>query len=167
MTAEEIRKEEIRIASLPGMQAFFSEKMGELAEGDKVALKFDRNDFNIGFVTQTKTMERDVISADLVYVRWHSDKPWRDQSCDKRDWAEEHFIRLPLPIDPVNPERGLWGMCDGVVTIGKQLFIKDSYFVSVRLTDEAGNYKKFVSFKGSTPTLALLHAIAAQIGQEV
>jgi len=22
------------------------------------------------------------------------------------------FIRLPLPIDPVNPERGLWGMID-------------------------------------------------------
>lgn len=28
-------------------------------------------------------------------------------------WPEyDHAIRIPLPIDPVNPKRGLWGMVD-------------------------------------------------------
>lgn len=161
---DEARKEEIRLCGLPGMQAFFSEKMGELAEGDKVALKFDRNDFDIGFVTQTKTMERDVISADLVYVRWHSDKPWRDQSCDKRDWAEEHFIRLPLPIDPVNPERGLWGMIDW----NKYSYSpNDDGTVDINERYEGDFDSEKWHCYNSTPTLALLRALAHQWGIEI
>lgn len=149
MNAEELKYYE-------ALQGKFREAMGELAEGDKVALKFDRNDFDIGFVTQTKTMERDVISADLVYVRWRSDKPWRDQSCDKRDWAEEHFIRLPLPIDPVNPERGLWGMLGSRFGVSMHEW-KGEFSV--------GNGRGLG--KGATPTLALLKALAHQWGIEV
>lgn len=132
-------------------QAFFREKMGPLVERDEVALRFDSKSFDVGFVTQTKTMEKDVISADLVYVRWYSDKPWRDQSCDKRDWAEEHFIRLPLPIDPVNPERGLWGMVD--------------WFWWNCFVQTNGMLQMSSSRNGSlvdTPPLALLRAIDAQ-----
>ena len=91
----------------------------------------------------------------------------RQDDCNCNDYESERWIILPLPIDPVNPERGLWGMCPGVVTIGKQLFIPGSYFVSVRITDENGNYKKFISFKGDTPTIVLLKALAHQWGVEV
>lgn len=135
---DEARKEEIRLCGLLGMQAFFSEKMGESRE---------RDHFHC-------------LTCGANFTKHQDD-------CNCNDYDAERWIICPLAIDSDNPERGLCGMCDGVVTIGRQLFIKDSYFVSVRLTDEAGNYKKFVSFKGSTPTLALLHAIAAQIGQEV
>lgn len=92
----------------------------------------------------------------LYFAKFNGAKPYVSEGC----------IRLPLPIDPRNPERGLWGICKGVVTVGRQLFIPDSYFVSVRITDENGNYKKFISFKGATPTLALLKALAHQWGKE-
>lgn len=135
---DEARKEEIRLCGLPGMQAFFSEKMGESRE---------RDHFHC-------------LTCGANFTKHQDD-------CNCNDYDAERWIICPLAIDSDNPERGLWGMCDGVVTIGKQLFIKDSYFVSVRLTDEAGNYKKFVSFKGSTPTLALLRALAHQWGIEI
>jgi hypothetical protein len=65
------------------------------------------------------------------------------------------IIRLPLPIDPENPERGLWGMIDwyrffvrfranGKMNIQCQDFVVDDY-----------------------PTLALLKALAWQEGVEV
>lgn len=64
-------------------------------------------------------------------------------------------IRLPLPIDPVNPERGLWGMLDW-----------DQY---EPLVDLEGN----MAIAGVTglnfepPTLALLKALCVQYELEV
>lgn len=143
------------------LQGKFREAMGPISEGDRVALEFDSNSVDCGFVTQTKTLEKDIISADLVYVRWYSDKPWRDQSCDKREWADEHFIRLPLPIDPVNPERGLWGMVDwgrfDAHCGGGNLYIFETDRWSREIFDT--NWKR--------PTLALLKALAHQWGIEV
>jgi hypothetical protein len=81
---------------------------------------------------------------------------------DIKEVEKYAMIRLPLPIDPRNPERGLSGMCKGLVTIGKALF-KDNWFVQVRV-EENGVYKCFSSFKGETPTLALLRALAVQEG---
>lgn len=75
------------------------------------------------------------------------------------------IVRLPLPIDPVNPKRGLQGMCIGLVTLGKASF-KYNWFVQTR-EEVDGVYKGFYSFRGDTPELALLKALAHQEGLEV
>jgi hypothetical protein len=62
----------------------------------------------------------------------------------------------------------LWGMVDGLVTVGKQLFIPNSYFVSIRRTKENG-YKgssPYLHYKGSSPYLAVLKALCKQWGIE-
>lgn len=153
------------------LQPFFRERMGPIAEGDHVSLGwFDSKSFDIGFVTQTKTMEADIISADLIYVRWYSEKPWRDQSCDKRDWAEEHFIRLPHTIDDSSEEarkRSLIGMVKyfirlSVVSQGYfQIWVKDT--PPGTIYDGSDN----LYFLGATPTEAILKALCHQEGVEV
>jgi hypothetical protein len=71
--------------------------------------------------------------------------------------AEMHnFVRLPLPIDPENPERGLVGMINGTWLIQK--LDESGYEVTVL-------FKKGIEiFVGATPTLALLKALAWQEG---
>lgn len=150
------------------LQPLFREKMGMLREGDGVLLEFEPTKHDVGFVTQTKTMEAKVISADLVYVRWYSKKPWRDQSCDKRDWAEEHFLRIPdvYSRDPERPERGLWGMVDWKqISLG--LLPDGSGNVTCWSTSEGQNvdgyfYPQFI-YKGDTLPLALLRALKWQV----
>jgi hypothetical protein len=68
-------------------------------------------------------------------------------------------IRLPLPIDPVNPERGLLGMLD------TESFWRLCYYLGRwRVTPEATD--RIIYFEGPTPTLAFLKAIAHKIGAE-
>ena len=68
---------------------------------------------------------------------------------------DERFIRLPLPIDPVNPERGLWSMVDW-----------EKFFVRIRNSGKINiQYQDFVV--EDYPTLALLKALAYQWGVEI
>lgn len=63
----------------------------------------------------------------------------------------EEPIRLPLPIDPENPERGLNGMLEsGILYVGR---------VRSMIEIEGINY-----FHSPTPTLTLLKALAHQEG---
>ena len=70
-------------------------------------------------------------------------------------------IRLPLPIDPRNPERGLWGMIDwgnfdGIVN-------RDGSKLIIRVWNGIGWITKFMD----RPEIALLKALAWQEGIEV
>lgn len=65
------------------------------------------------------------------------------------------ILRLPLPIDPTNPERGLWGMID----VTEVMKADDGWVVWIGLNSQAKDYY------GATINLALLKAIKAQ--QEV
>ncbi len=73
------------------------------------------------------------------------------------------LIRLPLPVDPINPERGLWGMVN-----------KDKY--AIELNGFGATVTQFYSADGTTPynittyntpTVALLRALMHQFGIEV
>jgi hypothetical protein len=69
-------------------------------------------------------------------------------------------ILIPLPIDPVNPERGLVGMADGDY---KQL-CKSPF------TDEwlfKPNFSGLDYFEADTPTEAILKALCEQEGVKV
>ena len=72
----------------------------------------------------------------------------------------DSIIRLPLPIDPRNPERGLWGMVNW-----------NRFFVMVdgngRMTIAFDDYEGKYIADNDTPTLALLKVLAAQWKVEV
>lgn len=74
--------------------------------------------------------------------------------------CKDRLLHIPLPIDPVNPERGLEGMICGSVIMYRSYGIR-GWRVNVTTEDEC---KDFV---GHTPTLALLKALAHQWGVEV
>ena len=76
----------------------------------------------------------------------------------------EH-IRLPLPIDPRNPERGLWGMmdnCSAKLRFEPWRLDKSKWSFTWHSIEE-GTFHKY----GETPELALLKALAFQWGVEV
>lgn len=151
-------EESLKIASHPEMQKLFRERMGEWKAGDRYHCPNDNPElFHKAKIIEDGYFDSMKYDSEGKLGSFVNPEPCCPDVC----------IRLPLPIDPGSPERGLWVMCDGVVTIGKQLFIKGSYFVSVRLTDSDGNYKKFISFKGHSPAECLLKALAYQIGVEV
>ena len=118
---------------------------------------------------------KDVIAGKMGEWQWHDG--WHDPEDGAtgkvvpgqvkffRDPGDEmhNFVRLPLPIDPENPERGLWGMIDW-----KRWAISLDIDGSMVLDDmddasEANRY----STGWDTPTLALLKALAWQEGIEV
>ena len=72
-------------------------------------------------------------------------------------------IRLPLPIDPRNPERGLWGMVDW----GRFDYVKgeSNKFKLIKRLDKAPWWKDL--YIGHNIELALLKALAFQWGVEV
>jgi hypothetical protein len=154
MTPEETRREEIRIASLPGMQEKFKEAMGEVGNGDHVAF---RN--KTGIITDLQINQgsdgREYIIANAGF-----------------GWIEtQYLIRLPLSIDPGHPERGLWGMMDwtkyfiesggpdGEIAVYEQPFIEYS--------EELGISVKSHPIITEQPYLALLLALAHQWNVEV
>jgi len=127
------RKEEIRIMSLPKMQERFREAMRHIIHRGSYMFP----------------------GSDRVIVHdGHRDKTPLPAH------IENGVIRLPLPIDRDNPERGLWGMvdwsifsayaCNGMLNIWTHEPSKDGRF----------NYD-------GTPALALLRALAHQWGIKV
>lgn len=84
--------------------------------------------------------------------------------CDCR-MCNGYSLRLPLPIDPVNPERGLWGMLQGwrkVETAAK--FDGTDLSFCYRMDNGDLMTGKIIRYGSPTPTLALLKALAAQEG---
>jgi hypothetical protein len=67
------------------------------------------------------------------------------------------LLRLPFPIDPRNPERGLWGMVDWTK------FVIDGIYTGSRDISIRYRYSEAI-FCVAQPTLALLRALAAQEG---
>jgi hypothetical protein len=80
----------------------------------------------------------------------------KEESCDPNYYPTapccKKAIRLPLPIDPNNPERGCWGMVDW-----NQWEVTTSKHGLLRLW----NNHRLGEFQG-TPTEALLRAVIAQ-----
>jgi hypothetical protein len=78
-----------------------------------------------------------------------------DKAAINPEWCKE-IIRLPLAIDSDNPERGLWGMVD---------------WYRFHIGDSVRNGSLWVLERGcvwdtvATPYLALLRALAHQIGK--
>lgn len=108
---------------------------------------------------------------------WQEDDPYYDPINKDRGYVEEimpdffnspecdSVIRLPLPIDPVNPERGLWGMIDW----GKfELKLLDEGLVAIYWKDYSHimPVNKEIDYNISI-NIALLKAIAHQWGIEV
>ncbi len=116
------------------------------------------------------TALKDVIAGKMGPWRWHDG--WYDQDNDEvgkvvpgqvkffhdPEYEMHYFVRLPLPIDPENPERGLVGMIKNLIYLGP---MNDSWFVQI----PDGDLCQYLY--GNTPTLALLKALAWQEGIEV
>jgi hypothetical protein len=81
-------------------------------------------------------------------------------------WDEEldkgcpHCIRLPLPIDPVNPERGLWGMVDWEKWDASSLAQGKLRIVNSRPNVFSETWFDVMDI----PTLSLLQVLTAQHG---
>lgn len=112
----------------------------QLQIGDRI---YDYDEGKVGFVSAIDEDRFD-------YINENGHDYWLSTSDD--------FLRLPLPIDPVSPERGLWGMVDWIrfgVDIDSfgLMNIFDSKDDNVSVTDGWRN-----------PTEALLHALCEQEG---
>ena len=85
----------------------------------------------------------------------------------------ENYLRLPLPIDPVNPERGLLGMCPTPPMLTPIYEKENSHEESKVVWWEASwpeeKHGEWVMnvMGGATFTRAMLKAIAHQWGIEV
>ena len=121
------------------LQPFFRKKMGEWQTGDWVFHKEKRKVFWVAYPEG---------SFLFVYNREYG---------SYREIFRSNAIFLPLPIDPVNPERGLWGM------------VKQWRDEPCLRRVEGGSYSIQAHarvFYADTPTFALLKALAAQEGVE-
>lgn len=79
-------------------------------------------------------------------------------------------IRLPLAIDPENPERGLLGMCDPPVQLTPIYNPHQNNVViywEATWSEERCMEFNEINVSGETPTLALLKALVWQEGVEV
>ena len=85
----------------------------------------------------------------------------KDGDCHCNSYEEERWIRIPdlYSRDESRSERGLLGMINGTWLIQKW----DESDYEVTVWDKKG----MESFVGTTPTLALLKALAVQEGLEV
>jgi hypothetical protein len=139
MTTAESRKEELRIMSLPQMQEKFREAMGPWKIGDPYCCL--RHPQRIV----------DVPDSDNKFIEW-------EDSFGKIEPCCPDALRLPLPIDPRNPERGLWGMVD------KTRYRIDLHHLGATVTQcySADGKTPFSMETFATPPLALLRALMAQ-----
>jgi len=107
-------------------------------------------------------------SGDWYYNRLHGNDPQVVSEVAVGDFIglsapiELGTIRLPLPIDPRNPERGLWGMLDW--DLFSTLTPRDGEWYIFGMNDS--RTKGFCS-EWCPPELALLKALACQEGVEV
>jgi hypothetical protein len=95
------------------------------------------------------------------YTRYTNEFLCKEWDCrkgyvDRCEGIESCALRIPLPIDPGNPERGCWGMID---SYKKELHTWRSGRSIVELVDKEGVRK---IYEDRNPTLALLKALAVQ-----
>lgn len=131
---------ERKLYTLPRMQKLFWEKMGECICTDKI---YDPEMEVVRTVTE-------VFNPTWIKL----------DSCVH--WAAENAIRLPLPIDPINPERGLWRMIDWKIW---DLLVHNNGLTTVRSWNDEGDI--YDTLIASVPiTEALLRALMQQEGIE-
>jgi hypothetical protein len=137
--------EELELYRDEGLQKFFREKMGEWQAGDW--------GWHIGVCD---TFLFIYPQGELLMVYWKG-------HYSLKDVFRSNAIRLPLPIDPVNPERGLWGMIENLLGVDRITEVwREGWVATIRdAKDPEGN----LYCLGSTPTLALLKALKAQEGK--
>jgi hypothetical protein len=83
------------------LQPLFKKMMGEIIFGDRIFLLKE----GIALCSPFKANDENGKEHSFIHVCYHL----------REDIATHDIsdvIRIPLPIDPVNPERGLWGMVD-------------------------------------------------------
>lgn len=123
------------------------------------------NDLELKYYIHPKMQEKfreamgDVRGNDPVYWPKHQSKGLA-RDFGFLDLTE--LILLPLPIDPVNPERGLWGMLDW------NWFTMEVDGPDVHIFQWDAIEEEYIWTSGHcNVTLALLKALAHQIGAEV
>jgi hypothetical protein len=135
------RNEELRLMTIPEMQEKFREAMISLEMFDLVYFR-----------------EEGKVAS---FTGYFSENGYEFSSGDEILMGDpintDDPLRLPLPIDPVNPERGLWGMVDW-----SHWDIATNHLGEVSLFNTASR----LTIDYTTPTLALLRALMAQEGIE-
>jgi hypothetical protein len=154
---------ELKYYSNPKMQEKFREKMGEWQSGDRIRRKYtifgDPIDEQIW--SKDKMFEIVIIrEQSSIKTYWHcQNEEGYERTLTDQDMLSETCVRLPLPIDPENPERGLFGMLE------KEEF-RGLYPSTCEHQAEwtCRVYKEGTSifYDSATPTLALLKALAEQ-----
>lgn len=109
----------------------------QLQIGDRI---YDYDEGKVGFVSAIDEDRFD-------YIDENGHDYWLSTSDD--------FLRLPLPIDPVNPERGLWGMVDGIMG----LTYNGTTYNCIAWRNNREEWGE-----GKSPTEALLRALCEQEG---
>jgi hypothetical protein len=135
------------------LQAFYKKMMGEWQVGDRV---YYTPDSFFGLVER-------INRPDYVIVRWTS-----SGAPSSMEVKKANCIFIPLPIDPVNPSRGLWGMVDwsklryeqwgpdGELAIFKLPYIQYNEDMGIPIKDHP--------FVVAEPETALLMALLEQEG---
>lgn len=144
--------EELKYYSHPKMREFFAEKMGEWKVGDRVAhIKKPLYGFIVTPESYRGYVKIRFVESESMYVY--------------KDFMAKNLLRIPLPIDPVNPERGLMGMIEGFAK-DDSLYVSQAYkgLWSCGFVNSEDIYHHW---EGTTLSLALLKALAAQINAEV
>jgi hypothetical protein len=140
-----MNQEELKYFSNEKMQEFFREKMGEWEVGDMFG------DDRGGIYQIISLYNHSLIPEVNVLVI--------PKGCWSNHQPLEGAYFIPLPIDPVNPERGLLGM------VGERFCdLKPSPIIGIGYNITILNNGRMITFSADTPTLALLRAIASQIG---
>ena len=130
-----INPEELGILKDAEMQRFFAERMGPPQDGDIYAIESLPGKWEIEIEGASHH------SAEFRYFQGYN------------------VIRLPLPIDPRNPERGLAGMIKEFDSLKhhRTFYEERTWSCNVLV------FPNFAHYWGSTPTLALLKTLQAQI----
>ncbi len=121
------------------LQEKFRERMGKEQIGDRI---YDPYLQQSGFVSS--------IDGDRIdYINEDGECYWTKR---------KDIIPIPLPIDPRNPERGLWGMVDWTKLTYDEILYYQEGRLRIRFFDE---------WIIEVPELALLKALAHQWKVEV
>ena len=141
------------------LQPLFAKKMGPIQSGDRVYRKCTV----FGEPIDEQIWPKDKM-FEIVIVReqssinsyWHcQNEKGEERLLTDQEMLVETCTRLPLPIDPVNPERGLLGMLKGDQRMWS---VGDRWWVAVNI--EVG-VKEYIEGEGDSPTEALLKALIA------
>lgn len=132
-----ISPEELKYYSMLKLQKLFREKMGEWKVGD----------YGHDLIGGTRCLCSDKFPLTFIFPT----------TCGRLADISQ-ILRLPLPVDPENQERGLWGMLRNF----RDLYTMPEFEIKWKVVIKSG-----MTFNADTPTLALLKALAAQEGVEI